>query len=214
MRIIDVEQGSEQWHKLRLRPTASQFHRIVTPKRAEYSAKAIDYACELVAKMLGVWTEPPPSYWMDWGTENEPYAVDLYDEMFGTAEIQKVGFVLPDHTDTFGGSPDRLVGDDGLLEVKCPAPQTLIKYHIDAVYPPLEYRPQIQGLLLITGRAWCDFFAFHPELEPFHCRVEPDLVFHDNLLKAIERFLGTLRTVKRAIRKRENVIWTKEDELV
>lgn len=212
MRVFDVRQRSEEWEKLRLRPTASQFGRIVTPVKGDYSKKSIEYACELVARQLGIWTEPPPSYWMDWGTENEPFAVDLYEEIT-CQKTEKVGFVMPDHTDTFGGSPDRLVGDFGLLEVKCPAPQTLIKYHANGEFPS-EFKPQIQGNLLITGRDWCDFFVFHPALEPFRCRVEPDLVYQHNLLIAIERFLSTLKRVRLSVKSRVNTVWCEQEDLV
>ena len=98
--------------------------------------------------------------------------------------VTEVGFVLPDHTDAYGCSPDGLVGDDGVLEIKCPAPETLICYHANGTLPD-QYRPQVQGQLLVTGRPWCDFFAFHPELTPFLLRVEAD----ENYQAAIARCL-------------------------
>ncbi len=200
MRIIDCDQGSEEWHSWRLRPTASNFHRIVTPAKGQLSKQSKDYACELVAKMLGVYTEPPPSYWMEWGVENEPYALAAYERL-NCVEVQRVGFILPDDTETFGGSPDGLVGD-GLLETKCVKPETLIRYHADQELP-VQYKPQVQGLLLISGRAWCDFFAWHPELTPFQIRVEADLDYQFAIAEAIIEFCHQLRVIRNAVSRLE-----------
>jgi hypothetical protein len=193
MRIINCEQGSEQWEVMRMtRPTASNFGRIITPKKGQLSTSHRDYACELVAKQIGVFTEPPPSYWMEWGTEHEPQAVEVYCQRLGT-EAEHVGFVLPDDTDDYGGSPDALVADrKGLLEVKCPKPETLIRYHWDGVLPE-TYIAQVQGLLLITGCEYADFFAWHPELQPFYLRVEPDEKFHDAMRDALSEFREALK---------------------
>lgn len=196
MRVIECEQGSEQWELLRAtRPTASQFGRIVTPVKGELSTSCRDYACELVAKQLGVFNERPPSFDMEWGNEYEAAAISRYATDTGY-EVERVGFVVPDATDTFGGSPDALVNDrEGLLETKCPRAETLIKYHWDGTLP-LNYRPQVQGLLLITGCEWCDFFAWHPDIEPFKVRVMPDEAYQMSMLEALTQFLVQLNDLK------------------
>lgn len=199
MQIIDVKQGSEAWEAWRNRPTASQFSRIITPARGDYSKSAVDYACEIVAKRLGVWTEPPPSFWMDWGSENEQYARETYERMNGVS-VQQVGFVLPDWTDVFGGSPDGLIGDEGVLETKCPKPENLIRLHADGVVPA-QYIPQIQGLLLVTGRPWCDFFVWHPELSPFQMRIEADDEYHAKLLVCIQKTLDEITRIEAKVSK-------------
>jgi len=199
MRIIDVAQQTEQWEKWRNRPTASEFHSFITPAQGKYSAQATAYAAKIVAKRLGVYTEPPPTYWMQWGTEQEPNAKHAYTLQTGRA-ITDVGFIIPDATDAYGGSPDGLVGDDGLIEIKCPAPETLIGYHAEGELPA-QYKPQIQGLLLISGRAWCDFYVFHPDLTPFLLRVEPDEKYQaaiaDGLLKLLREIARIEACVKR-----------------
>jgi len=192
MRIINVRQQSEEWDRWRARPTASEFGKFCTPARGDYSSQAPAYAAKIVAKQLGVYTEAPPSYWMEWGIEHEPNAKHAYTLQTGR-EIQDVGFILPDNTDAYGGSPDGLVGDDGLIEIKCPAPETLISYHAEGVLPS-QYKPQVQGLLFISGRAWCDFYAFHPELTPFLLRVEPDLKYQ---AKQAECLLLLLKEIQR-----------------
>jgi hypothetical protein len=199
LRIIDVIQGSEQWERWRNRPTASEFHSFITPARGEYSSQATAYAAKIVAKRLGVYEEPPPTFWMTWGTEQEPNAKYAYTAMTKRL-IQDVGFVLPDHTDAFGGSPDGLVGDEGLLEIKCPAPETLIAYHA-AGELPAQYKPQVQGLLLITGRAWCDFLVYHPELTPFLLRIEPDLDYQAKIAECLLKLLEEIERIETRVSK-------------
>jgi hypothetical protein len=206
MRTYDVEQRSEAWEQLRLgRPTASNFNRIVTPVKGDYAAGARKYAYELVAQRIGTWTPPPPSFWMEWGSEHEEAAVSAYEAITGHWTKQ-VGFVIPNDTDAYGGSPDRFVSkscdwDDPLtlLEVKCPSPTTLIEYH-DLKSLPLEYRAQVQGLLWITGFASCDFFAWHPEIEPFLLTIQRDEVYIGKLTEAMPKFLADLDEIAGKVR--------------
>ena len=114
-----------------------------------------------------------------------------------------MGFVIPDNTDAYGGSPDGLVGDDGLVEVKCPAPETLIAYHASGEMP-VAYRPQVQGLLLITGREWCDFFAFHPELSPFITRIEPDLKYQEKMAAGLLELLREIERIRSAVKRQRH----------
>jgi hypothetical protein len=101
----------------------------------------------------------------------------------------KVGFIT-NRDRTMGCSPDRLVGTDGLLEVKCPAPHKHANY-LRRQCIDTQYYPQVQGQLLITGRRWVDFFSYHPE-QP-HLRVR---VFRD------EPYLATLRELLRQFIRR------------
>ena len=192
MQVFNCRQGSEEWDRLRCRPTASEFGSFITPARGDYSKQSTAYAAKIVAKRLGVYTEPPPSFWMEWGTEQEPNARHAYTKAT-ERDVQEVGFIMPEDIDDYGGSPDGLIGKDGILETKCPAPETLISYHAHGVLP-VQYKPQVQGLLLISGRPWCDFFAFHPELTPFLIRVERDLKY---LLKMADGLFQLLQEIER-----------------
>lgn len=194
MRVIDCRQQTEEWDRWRNRPTMSELGKVVSPVNGDYSTQATAYAAKIVAKQLGVYTEPPPTFWMEWGTEHEPNAKAAYTLQTGR-EITDVGFVLPDGTDAYGGSPDGLVSEDGFVEIKCPAPETLISYHAAGVFPS-KYKPQVQGLLLITGRAWCDFFVFHPELTPFLLRVEPDIEYQAKIAKGLLTLLQQIKSIK------------------
>ena len=154
---------------------------------------------------------------MEWGTEHEPNAKLAYTKATGRA-IQDAGFILPDETDAYGDSPDGLVGTDGGIEIKCPAPETLIAIHAAAAVPQI-YKPQIQGLLFISGRAWWDFFAFHPELSPFLLRVEPDLAYHAKIAAGLLKLLREIERIEKYVRRerhqlvsvtRDNVRFTDE----
>lgn len=192
-------QGSEEWDRLRHRPTASEFSSFITPAKGDYSKQSTAYAAKIVAKRLGVYTEPPPSYWMEWGTEQEPNARHAYTLQTGS-EVQEVGFIMPDDTDAFGASPDGLIGDDGILETKCPAPETLISYHAAGVLP-IQYKPQLQGLLLISGRQWCDFYAFHPHLTPFLLRVERDEKYCAKMLYCLFKLRVEIATIEQRVKR-------------
>ena len=194
MRIIDVAQGSEEWENWGARPTASEFGSFCTPARGDYSKSATDYACKIICKRLRVYVEPPTSFAMDWGTENEPLARAAYQLQTGR-DVEEVGFVIPDLTDAYGGSPDGLVGDDGLLEIKCPQSPSLVRYHADGILPA-QYKPQVQGLLLITGREWCDFYVWHPYLKPFLLRVMPDEKYQAKIAKNLLLLLNEIATIE------------------
>ena len=225
MRIIDCEQGSEEWESWRARPTASCFDKFIKPSKGGYSKQATKYACEIVAKrMLLFSVETVPSLWMDYGTENEPNAAHAYEKQFGV-KLHKAGFVLPDHTDAFGGSPDRLVGlegsheagwtAEGVVEFKCVKAETLMAKHLNPDSGELYAKPQVQGLLLITQAKWCDFYVWHPELEPFHLRVEPDIEYQTKIAAALVHFLREIQRVEKSIRRMKHEIvaesTTKED---
>jgi hypothetical protein len=203
MRIINCRQQSEEWDRWRNRPTASEFGKFVTPARGEYSSQATGYAAKIVAKRLGVYTEPPPSFWMEWGIEHEPNARNAYTLETGR-EVREVGFILPDGTDAYGGSPDGLIsgarGYEGGLEVKCPMPETLIRWHADGVLP-MEYKPQVQGLLLISGLKWWDFYGFHPELEPFLLRIRPDIKYQTKMAECLLLLLEQVRRIESHVKK-------------
>ena len=190
MRIVNVEQGSEEWEALRRGvPTASNLGEIVTPAKGQLSSSAERYAAKLIAQSHGVVIPPPPSFWMQWGIDTEPYAVKAY-ETITDRTTEKIGFVWGDG-ERYGCSPDRFVGTDGILEVKCPMPETVVEYHLNGELP-LAYKPQVQGQLLITEREWCDFIAYHPELKPFLIRVERDEKYIAAIQVALDEFCEML----------------------
>jgi hypothetical protein len=212
-RIIDCLQGSDEWDRLRERPTASNFGRIVSPARGDYSEQATAYAAEIVAKRMGLYVEPPPSFWMVHGQESEPFARAAYEEANGV-EVQQAGFITPLFTDAYGGSPDGLVGQSGcILEIKCPAPTTLLKWIAQGVVPQ-EHVPQIQGLLLVTRGPWADFFAWHPGLTPFQIRVYADDSYQTKIAKGIYKLLEEVERIESLVSRNPDYAKRKEAEPV
>lgn len=190
--LMDVEQRSDEWLALRCGiPTASNFDRIITPASGKPSTSATAYRRELLAEWItGVPSGPPSSGWMQRGTEMEPEARSFY-EFDSDCEVQEAGFVFLDERQLVGCSPDGLVGDDGGIEIKCPAPHTHVGYLIDARMPT-AYIPQVQGLLWVTGRKWCDFISYHPDMEPLIVRVMRDEDYIGRMATLIETFVATM----------------------
>ena len=99
---------------------------------------------------------------MRWGTETEPQARAMYSINNDFVSVEEVAFV--EHNEFIGISPDGLVGDDGLLEIKCPTSVTQIKRALSDDYA-VDYYEQIQCQLWVTERKWCDFVSFDPRLD-------------------------------------------------
>ena len=188
MRLIECEQGSEEWLKARLGvPSASNFSKLITMKGA-VSTQAKAYIDALVAEAItGESTYVKVTDAMQRGTELEPYARDRYVYETGNS-VEEVGFCLHDEYQA-GASPDGLVGDDGGLEIKCPLGGTMVSY-LRGGRLPSKYYQQVQGCLYITGRKWWDFMAYHPDMKTLIVRVERDEAFiaclDDTLRKAVE----------------------------
>jgi len=190
MRIDQNEQGSPEWLAARLGiPSASMFAKIVTTKGI-WSASADAYINQLVAERLtGEREEVFQSHHMLRGTELEPDARDLYSLM-SDAEVTEVGFCLHD-TLAAGCSPDGLIGDEGGLEIKAPAPATHVEYLRGGVLPS-KYKQQVMGCLWITGREWWDFVSYHPTMKPLIVRVERDEEYIAALEKCVTKAVNLI----------------------
>lgn len=199
--IRDVEQSTPAWSALRAGiPTASNFDRIVTPGKCEASKQQGTYMLELLAEWLS--GRPAESYtnaWMERGLEVEQEARDYYT--FATDTMpEQVGFIYSDERRLIGCSPDGLIGDDGMLEIKCPKPSTHLGYLL-AGQMPTDYRSQVYGSLLVSGRAWCDFVSYCPGLPGFVVRVRRDMGILLAMERVIERFVAELLAKRKELLK-------------
>jgi len=127
---------------------------------------------------------------MQWGTDNEPVARLEYELLSGNI-VEDTSLWLHDNLDA-GASPDGLIGDDGLLEIKCPNTAT----HLDTLIKkklPRQYVGQVQGQMWITGRKWCDFVSYDPRLEGkaklIIIRVDRDDKYIEELETEVRDFL-------------------------
>lgn len=171
MKIIECEQGSPEWHAARCgKVTASRVADIVRKTKSGISASRNTYLGEIVAERLsGAVAEGFKSKAMEWGNETEAAAREFYAFMNDVAPV-RVGLVVHPSIDQAAASPDSLVADDGLLEIKCPNSATHISTLLGAPIDP-DYYKQMQWQMACTGRQWCDFVSFDP-------RMPEDMRFH------------------------------------
>jgi len=171
VKIVRCKQGSPEWLQARLGvPTASEFDSIITSKGLKPSASQAKYRARLMAEWyLGQPLDDNSSAFMARGTGLEGEAVRWFEfeTGFDTAEV---GFCLRDEGDC-GASPDRLVGDDGLLEIKCPSAETHMGYLLNGFD---EYTLQVQGQLWVTGRQFVYQLSYNPIIPSVLKRVERD----------------------------------------
>lgn len=187
MRIHDVPQNSTEWYELRLGiATASEFSKIITPVTGKLSKQARSYAYRLIAE--AVLQESTESLnhleWISRGKELEPEAARMYEYQHDV-ETKKVGLITNDEG-TLGASLDRLVGNDGCVEIKCPAAWTHVGYMVDGF--GAEYKPQVMGQLLIAERDWCDRFSYHPRLPPQFDKTYRDEPYIKLMEQALKEF--------------------------
>src|SRR6516165_4085431 len=181
--LHNVVQYSEAYDRLKLGiPTSSNFHKIITPQ-GKPSKQWREYACVLIAeRILQRKIEFYRSPAMEWGLIAEAEAADWY-EFDQDVTVQRVGFITDDNR-TVGCSPDRLVGDEGLLEVKAPLPQTQVGYWLSGEVNE-RFRPQLQGQLYVSQRSRVDLLCWHDVLPKIVMRVERD----ENFIRAFAREL-------------------------
>ena len=165
-----IQQNTDAWFELRMRKfTASTGKKLFMGKKTKGYTEAINL---LVYEIL---TDENPddfkgSAYMKRGKELEPEAIKAYENKKFT-KVLPGGFVQSG--DWTGVSPDGIIGEDGLLEAKAPAWNTMVEY-LRAGKLPDEYDVQIQFQLFVSGRKWVDFIAYHPKLGSLILRVVPN----------------------------------------
>lgn len=194
MEIVKCEQGSEEWHQLRCgRITASNFDKVLAGKST--SARRTYLLKKAAERITGMVEEGYSNAAMDWGVEHEPQARSMY-ELWTDSKVEEVGFIILNGY--VGVSPDGLVGDDGLIEIKCPNTST----HLDTIdrdAVPAKYLKQIQGQLWVSGRSWCDFVSFDPRIKGDGCifikRVHRDEEKIAEIEQACLEFITDMETI-------------------
>lgn len=206
MKIIDCQQGTDEWRAARAGiATASEFGAVLArPKdgRGEAVTRR-NYRDRLVVERLA--GRPVENGFttaaIRQGTEREPTARVAY-EIGRRTFISEVGVCLHDSIEC-GASPDGLIGSDGGVEIKCPEISAHIAYLKRTDEPP-EYRAQIQGNLWITGRQWWDFISFNPEfpaaLRMVVRRVQRDDAYIKQLELAVRLFMDEVRADEAELR--------------
>ena len=161
----NIVQGTDAWKQCRCGLiTASKIADVMAKgKNGAESTGCINYRAQLVCERLtGCVTEGYKNAYMERGNEDEAAARDCYSFTTGN-DVEQIAFVKHPTIQMAGCSPDGLIGDDGIVEIKRKIPALHIDYILKDRVPP-EYVKQIQWQLACTGRAWCDFASYCPEL--------------------------------------------------
>lgn len=186
VQLVQIEQGTDAWFQQRLgKVTASKIADIVAKTKTGYSTSRANYMAQLVVERLtGVKADSFTNAAMEWGTQTEPLARAAYELKNGVM-VDEVAMIDHPTIPMSGASPDGLVGEDGLIEIKCPNTAT----HLDTLLSgeaDKRYTYQMQWQMACTGRKWNDFVSFDPRmpdnLQLFIKRVERD----DELIKELE----------------------------
>lgn len=200
MPLVEVEQGTAEWLQMRVGcVTGSRMADVMAKlKRKEGEAQTRqDYKAQIVSEILtGRAADHYVSPAMEWGVENEIFARNAYEVEVG--DIQPVGFALHSRIARFGASPDGLVGQDGLVEFKCPNTATHIDYIIRGTVPA-EYQWQMLAEMACAERQWCDFVSYDPRLpkrlQLFVRRFERDNSRIAEMEVEVEKFLAEVEEV-------------------
>lgn len=165
-----IEQGTEAWQAQRRgKVTASRVADVIKKTKSGYSTSRKNYAAQLLCERLtGKTAEGFSNAAMAWGIEKEPEARVAY-EFMKNATVEQIGFIDHPSIAMSGASPDGLVGDDGLIEIKCCNTATHLETLMSGEIDP-DYITQIQWQLACSGRKWCDYVGFDPRL-PAHLQL-------------------------------------------
>ena len=204
-----MEQGSDAWFNIRIgKVTASRVADVLAKTKTGYSTTRDNYMAQLVCERLtGQKGESFTNAAIQHGTETEPLARAAYEARYDVL-VDEVGFVSHPTIEMSGASPDGLVGEDGLIEIKCPNTATHIETLLSESVPN-KYYTQMQFQIACTGRKWCDFLSFDnrlpTELQMFVKRVPRDDVYIRLIEDEIVKFLGELDTKINQLMKVKNV---------
>lgn len=202
--IAPDSKGDSAWHQQRLgKLTSSRFGDMMVQGRAKddlYGAAAMKYIYEKIAEQITRQPHVVTSQATDWGTQMEQHAIELYEKETGN-KVHQCGFLeFGEHA---GGTPDGLVGDDGVIEVKCPFnPANHVEAFIEEKVPK-QYIFQIQGNLMVTGRKWCDFISYDPRVTEEHLQLFIHRVKRDEeIIQAIQdRIIQVAEKIKELTEK-------------
>lgn len=186
-----VTQRTQQWEDLRRGIlTASTAHRIITPTlKTAANDHSRGLALILASERITGWTEPSNFHYQR-GILDEPVARDFYHEH--VAPVEEHGIMDRDDWGfRIGYSPDGIVGDVGLIEIKSRIPKVQLE-HVITDYIPFDAYTQMQCGLLVSGRAWCDYVSFSGGMAFWTKRVYPDADWHRAIIRAAGELENTI----------------------
>lgn len=189
-----TEQGSAEWHAKRCgKVTASRIADMMAKTKAGWGASRTNYRAQLVAERLtGIVADSYTNEAMEWGAATEAEARDAYS-FYCNADVVQIDFVDHPSIEMTGCSPDGLVSEHGLVEIKCPNTATHITTLLGGTIPG-KYQLQMLWQMACTGRQWCDFVSFDPrmpdDMRMFVQRLERDDAKIAEIAAEVGVFLG------------------------
>lgn len=163
--MIEIEQRTEDWYAARLgKVTASSLYKVLAKTKTGYGADRGNYMTQLVLeRVTGTKADSYTNASMQWGIDQEPFARAAYEAAKGLL-VDEVGFVQHPTIAMAGASPDGLVGDDGMVEIKCPDSKTALECWLSEDPVESKYFAQMQWQMRCADRAWCDYVVFDPRM--------------------------------------------------
>lgn len=197
-------QGSDEWHEARLGcVTASRVADVMARTKSGPAAARKNYMMELLCQRLtGAREEGFTSAAMQRGIDLEPLARSAYEVESGET-VMEAGFVLHPEAKAFGASPDGLVADTGLIEIKCPNTAQHVEF-IRTGKPDGRYIWQMQAQMECTGRDWCDFVSFDDRMpERLQMRSVRVMRDPDMIVSMMDEVLGFLKELSELVAEME-----------
>ncbi len=207
MTTEQLQQGTDAWFAARCGAvTASRIKDVVAKTKSGYSASRKNYMAQLLCeRMTGTKQESYTNAAMQWGTDQEPFARSTY-EINRDGMVIEVGYVPHPTIKGSGASPDGLVGEEGLIEIKCPNTATHIEWLL-ANEVPSEHKPQMAWQMACTVRKWCDFVSYDPRMpikHQFFCiRYERDDAYIAELEAEVVKFIAELEDTIQKLEQRK-----------
>ena len=200
-----TEQRTDEWFAERLgKVTASNLHKVLSKTKTGYGAERGNYLTQLVLERItGQKAESYTNASMQWGIEQEPFARAAYEAARGVM-VDEVGFIQHPSIEASGASPDGLVGDDGLVEIKCPDSKTMLEVWLSKSPVEGKYNAQMQWQMACADRSWCDYVVYDPRMpakaQLFVVRVNRDDEFIANAETEVRKFLAEVAEKVQALK--------------
>ena len=193
--MIEIEQRTDDWYAARLgKVTASSLHKVLAKTKTGYGADRGNYMTQLVLeRVTNSKADGYSSAAMQWGIDQEPFARAAYEATRGVM-VDEVGFIPHPTIKDAGASPDGLVGDDGMVEIKCPESKTALECWLSENPVEAKYFAQMQWQMRCADRSWCDYVVFDPRMpakaQLFIKRVERDDAWLEKAEAEVIKFLA------------------------
>ena len=202
----NIEQRTDDWFAARLgKVTASSLHKVLARTKTGYGADRANYLTQLVLeRVTNSKAEGYVNADMQWGIDQEPFARAAYEAHTGVL-VDEIGFMPHPTIEMSGASPDGLVGDSGMVEIKCPSSKTALECWLSDDPVESKYFAQMQWQMACAGRDWCDYVVFDPRMpqkaQLFIHRVNRDNEWLATTEKEVVKFLAEVDAKVAALRK-------------